>query len=94
MKGLYLNTPPKPKHAKAVELQEAEQRKLEGDRSLEEENKGKARNRFSELVAATTWKPWRELLAALHGEHGDLELDQQGLPWSINGIGMGQGVAQ
>jgi hypothetical protein len=37
VRGLYLNTPPKPKQAKAVELQEAEQHELEVDRSLEEE---------------------------------------------------------
>ncbi len=30
----------------------------------------------------------------LHGAHGVLELDQQRLPWSINEVGMGQGVAQ
>ena len=37
MKGLYLNTPPKPKQAKAEELQEAEGQELEVDGSLEEE---------------------------------------------------------
>ena len=37
VKGLYLNTPPKPKQAKAEELQEAEGQELEVDGSLEEE---------------------------------------------------------
>ena len=78
MKGLYLNTPPKPKQARTVELQEAEQPEPEDDRSLEEENKVKLGNRSSELEAATEWKPWGELVAGLHGAHGDLELDQQG----------------
>ncbi len=41
MRGLYLNTPPKPKQAKAEELQEAEGQELEVDRSLEEENTSK-----------------------------------------------------
>ncbi len=49
MKGLYLNTPPKPKQAKAVELQEVEQQKLEDDRSLEEENEVKVGNRSSKM---------------------------------------------
>ena len=39
MKGLYLNTPPKPKQARTLELQEAEQQELEGDRSREEGKK-------------------------------------------------------
>ncbi len=43
MKGLYLNTPPKPKQAREAELQEAEQQELEVDRSLEEENVNKGR---------------------------------------------------
>ena len=43
MKGLYLNTPPKPKQARTVELQEAEQQELEVDRSREEENISKRR---------------------------------------------------
>ena len=94
VKGLYLNTPPKPKQARTVELQEAEQLELEGDRSLEEENKVKLGERNNELEAATKWKPWRELLAALHGAHGGREPDQQEVPWSINDIGGGQGVAQ
>jgi hypothetical protein len=64
VKGLYLNTPPKPKQAKTVELQEAEQLELEDDMSLEEENKGKVVNRSSELEAATEWKPGRTLVAA------------------------------
>ncbi len=55
---------------------------MEVDRSLEEENKVKLGNRSSELEAATKWKPWRELLAVLHGAHRDLELDQQEGPWS------------
>jgi hypothetical protein len=37
VKGLYLNTPPKPKQAKVEELQEAEGHELEVDGSLEEE---------------------------------------------------------
>ena len=37
VKGLYLNTPPKPKQAEEVELQEAEEQELEVDGSLEEE---------------------------------------------------------
>ena len=37
MRGLYLNTPPKPKQAKEVKQQEAEELELEVDRSLEEE---------------------------------------------------------
>ena len=78
MKGLYLNTPPKPKQAKAVELQEAEQLELEDDRRLEEETKVKIETGSSELEAATEWKPWRELVAVLDGAHRDLELDQQG----------------
>ena len=41
MKGLYLNTPPKPKQAKAVELQEAEQLEMDDDISLEEETEVK-----------------------------------------------------
>ena len=41
MKGLYLNTPPKPKQAKAEELQEAEGLELEVDGSLEEEREVK-----------------------------------------------------
>ncbi len=93
MKGLYLNTPPKPKQAKAVELQEAEQQELEDDRSLEEENKVKLGRRSSELETATKWKPWRERVTALHGAHGGRELDQQELPGSRNNIGMGQVVA-
>ncbi len=32
--------------------------------------------------------------AELEGAHGDLELDQQGLPWSVNSIVMGHKVAQ
>ena len=94
MKGLYLNTPPKPKQARTVELQEAEQLELEGNMSLEEENKVKRGNRSSELEAATEWTPWRELVAALHGAHAERELDQQRWPWSINDVGTGQGVAQ
>ena len=35
--GVNLNTPPKPKQAKAEELQEAEEQELEVDGSLEEE---------------------------------------------------------
>ncbi len=62
MKGLYLNTPPKPKQARTVELQEAEQQELEVDRSLEEGTEGKVENRCSELEAATEWKPWKELV--------------------------------
>ena len=77
MKGLYLNTPPKPKQARTVELQEAEQLELEGDRSREEENKGKLGDRNSELEVATKWKPGRELVVVLHGAHCDLERDQQ-----------------
>ena len=94
MKGLYLNTPPKPKHARTMELKEAEQLELEGDRSLEEENKVKIVRGSSELEAATEWKPWRELVAELHGAHCDLELDQQEWPWSLNNIDRGQKVAQ
>ncbi len=30
----------------------------------------------------------------LHGAHGELELDQQGLPWSLNSIDRSHGVAQ
>ena len=72
MKGLYLNTPPKPKQARTVELQEAEQQELEVDRSLEEENKVKLGNRSSELEAATKWKPGRALVAELHGAQGEV----------------------
>ena len=78
VQGLYLNTPPKPKQARTVELQEAEQQELEVDRSLEEENKIKIVKGSSELEAATEWRPGRSLVAELLGAHGDLELDQQG----------------
>ena len=78
MKGLYLNTPPKPKQARTVELQEAEQQELEVDRSLEEETQVKGEKGSSKLEAATEWKPWKELVAELDGAHRDLELDQQG----------------
>ena len=40
------------------------------------------------------WKPGRSLVAELHGAHGDLELDQQGLPWSLTSIVTGHKVAQ
>ncbi len=33
-------------------------------------------------------------MAALHGEHGDLEADSQGRPWSVNNIVKGHRVAQ
>ncbi len=53
VRGLYLNTPPKPKQAKKVELQEAEQLEQEDDRSQEEENKRKTGSRSGEVEAAT-----------------------------------------
>ena len=53
VRGLYLNTPPKPKQAKTVELQEAEEPKLEVNSSQEEENKRKTGNRSGELEATT-----------------------------------------
>ncbi len=39
MRGLYLDTPPKPKQAKAEGLQEAVEQELEVDSRQEEENK-------------------------------------------------------
>ncbi len=72
MRGLYLNTPPKPKQAKTVELQEAEKLELEVDSSREEENKGKLGRKSSEMEAATKWKPGRALVAELHGAHGEV----------------------
>ena len=77
MKGLYLNTPPKPKQARTVELQEAEQQELEVDRSLEEETEVKAEKKTSEQEAAAEWKPGRTLWAVLQGAHGGLERNQQ-----------------
>ena len=40
------------------------------------------------------WKPWSPLVAELLDAHGDLELEQQGLQWSVNSIVRGHGVAQ
>ncbi len=40
------------------------------------------------------WRPGRTLVAELEDAHGDLALDQQGLPWSVNNIVMGHRVAQ
>ena len=91
MKGLYLNTPPKPKQAKAMELQEAEQHELEDDRSLEEENKVKVVNRSSQQEAATKWKPWRELVAVLDGAHGDRSWTSRG---GQRAVGRGHSSAQ
>ena len=59
MKGLYLNTPPKPKQAKVVELQEAEGRELEVDGSLEEETQIKVEKGGSDEEAATRRRPGR-----------------------------------
>ncbi len=40
------------------------------------------------------WKPGRSLVAELEGAHGDLEREQQGLPWSVTSIVTGQKVAK
>ena len=40
------------------------------------------------------WKPWKELEAVLDGAHRDWELDQEGLPRSLNIIGTGHRLAQ
>ena len=46
------------------------------------------------LEAAKEWKPGSPLVAELHGEHGDLERDQQGWPGSWNSGGVGHSAAQ
>ena len=48
----------------------------------------------SELEAARKWKPGSPLVAELQGAHGDLELDQQGLPWSWGSGVVGHRAAQ
>ena len=71
VRGLYLNTPPKPKQARTVELQEAEELELEVDSSLEEETEVKVEKGSREQEAATEWRPGSPRVAELLGAHGD-----------------------
>ncbi len=53
---------------------------MEDDSNQEWKRNEKEEKEGSEQEAAMEWKPGRSLVAELESAHGDLELDQQGLP--------------
>ncbi len=94
MRGLYLNTPPKPKQAKVEELQEAEELEHEVDGSLEEETERKNRKGVQRTGGCNEEDARSGELEELHGAHGGSKLDQEGRPRSLNSIARAHKVAQ
>ncbi len=94
MQGLSLNTPPKPKQAKAVELTGGRAAVAGGRQEPGAENKRKIRKGVQQTGGCNGVEARKSLEAELQCGHGDLELDQQGLPGSWNSRTVGHSAAQ